>query len=153
MLYEAACGRRPFEGMALKELLSAHVNDAPVRPRDHNPGLSPSFESLILKTLVKSPDARFESAPEMIRAMELALQGAFSLSPEQWATMDDEVEVTTEWHRAIERVSARRQSAIPAFLRRCFDVAFVLFTSTGTTGHLHDPHHLSRPQGANLPLM
>lgn len=153
MLYEAACGRRPFEGMALRELLSAHVNEAPVRPRDHNPGLSPSFESLILKTLVKSPDARFESAPEMIRAMELALQGAFSLSPEQWATMDDEVEVTTEWHRAIERASARRQRAIPAFLRRCFDVAFVLFTSTGTTGRMHDPHHFSRPQGANLPLM
>lgn len=151
MLYEAACGRRPFEDMPVRELLSAHVNERPSRPRDHNPGLSPAFESLILKTLVKSPTARFESAPQMIRAFELALQGAFALSVEEWEGVQDD-QVTTEWHRAVSRVAAKRQRTVPAFLKRCLEVAFVLFASTGATTRQDDPHYTSRAHGAQLPL-
>ena len=153
MLYEASCGRRPFEGRPVRELLDAHVHERPPRPSAYNPQLSPAFESVILRTLGKEPGSRFDSAPEMIRALELALQGALSMSAEQWASVQED-ELTTEWHRAVSRAaSPPRVRGLPAFLRRCMEVAFVVFASTGVTGRAHDPHHLSRAQpSGQLPL-
>lgn len=72
MLYEAICGVRPFEGLGVRELMKAHVNRTPLRPREVNPELSPRLEGVILKTLEKTPDQRFQSVTELIHAIELA---------------------------------------------------------------------------------
>ncbi len=155
MLYEAACGRRPFQGMPVRELMQAHVGEQPPRPRDFNPGLTPAFESVILKTLQKQPDGRFESAPDMIRGLELALQGAMAMTDDEWAALDaNEDEMTTEWHRAIERTAERRASSVVSFMRRCLESAFVLFTSTGSRSATwtQDPHYIHR-QGPDFPMM
>ena len=153
MLYEAACGRRPFQGLPVGELMEAHVLEAPPRPREFNPRLTPAFESVILRTLSKNPGERFDSAPEMIRALELALQGAMAMSEDDWqAVAADEEAMTTEWHRAIERTARRQPHPVVGFVRRCLESAFLLCTSTGATGASHDPHHLSRHVPPNLPF-
>ncbi len=151
MMYEAACGERPFTGRPVGELLTAHVNEAPRRPRSLNPGLSPGFESVILRTLEKDPTGRFASAPEMIRALEIALSSAMEMTSEEWerAALGDEL--TTEWHRAVERERDRRANPVVSFMRRCLEGAMLVF-STGTTGRRNDPHHLSRGHDSHLPL-
>ncbi|MCB9591165.1 MAG: serine/threonine protein kinase [Sandaracinaceae bacterium] len=61
MLYEMACGRLPFESDSLMGLLTKHVYEQPIPPRDL--GLSvevPSgLESIILCCLAKQPAARY----------------------------------------------------------------------------------------------
>lgn len=153
MLYEAACGRRPFQGMPVGDIMEAHVEREPPKPREFNPDLSPAFESVILRTLSKRPDGRFESAPEMIRALELALQGAMAMTEEEWQEVaEDEEAMTTEWHRAIERAANKQRNAVLGFVQRCLQNAFLLLTSTGAHGRSHDPHYSNRSAGPDLPL-
>lgn len=152
MLYEAACGRRPFEDMPVGDIMEAHVGQSPPRPRAFNPGMSPAFESVIMRTLSKRPDGRFDSAPEMIRALELALQGAMAMSEEDWGgVVEDEQALTTEWHRAIGRAAAQ-SSPVLSFMQRCMKTAFLLFASTGARGGKGDPHYMSREAGPELPM-
>ena len=143
MLYEASCGRRPFEGMPVRDLLSAHVSSRPESPRALNPNMTPAFESVILRTLQKQPEGRFESAPEMIRALELAIQGVLAMTEAQWDDYDD-AEATTEWHRSVMRVSAASRRPVLDALKRCFGVAVTLFMATGLRGDANDPHYLNR---------
>jgi serine/threonine-protein kinase len=153
MLYEAATGRRPFEDMGVEDLLDAHVRRAPTRPTAHNPEMSPAFESVILRTLTKSPDERFQSAPEMIRALELALQGALAMDPARWEEVVTDESMTTEWHReVIAGVGAVRGAAVWVMLMRCIQLALLLFAATGVRGGGDDPHYLSRAVGPELPL-
>ncbi len=151
MMYEAACGQRPFTGRPVGELLTAHVSEAPQRPRALNPGISPGFESVILRTLEKDPEGRFASAPEMIRALEIALSSAMEMTSEEWERAALSDQVTTEWHRAVEREHERRTNPLVSFMRRCFAGAMLVF-STGTTGRHDDPHHLARGHDHHLPL-
>ncbi len=170
MLYEAACGQRPFDNMAVSDLLAAHADMDPERVRQVNPQLSRGMEAVIMRTLSKTPDARFASAPEMIRALELALQGIFE---EELEAAENEVQTQSsevllqEQARAVADLDARAAQTTNAgvvweqpisrasgggFLRRCIERAFVLLTSSGATGRASDPHYLNRTQDLNLPF-
>lgn len=145
MLYEAACGRRPFGGDNPRETLSAHAERNPPNPRRHNPGLSPAFEEIILKTLDKDPDGRFDSANEMIDAMETAVRRMFQARAGMPAV--DEMAETTEWSR--EDLDAETDGdegeAISSYFLMCLQMAFTVLAATGHTGGDDDPHHLNRP--------
>lgn len=161
MLYEAACGRRPFddvEGSAqdhetLEALLDAHVNQAPVAPSAVNPAVSPALESVILRALEKTPEQRFGSAPQLIVALEQALAGVMTLPtlPEaEWDALVRAEHLTTEWHRDAEQRArqARRGGArgeLWRWMRRSARALFQAITHTGCTGRPDDPHYLSRP--------
>jgi serine/threonine protein kinase len=67
LLYEMACGRRPFEGDPIA-LLEAHAAAPPPPPRD----LSPELETVILRALAKSPADRFETGDAMREALSHA---------------------------------------------------------------------------------
>jgi serine/threonine protein kinase/Tfp pilus assembly protein PilF len=62
MLYEIACGRRPFDGETALEVYEEIVRQDPLPPRKRNPRLSADLETLILKSLEKDPRARYPSA-------------------------------------------------------------------------------------------
>ncbi|MFU8803564.1 MAG: hypothetical protein ACNA8W_07135, partial [Bradymonadaceae bacterium] len=144
--------KRPFDNMAVRELLDAHAHSDPTSPRQLNPTLSQGMESVILRTLSKAPDARFDSAPAMIQALEMAIQGALEMEASQWEEASIDEVMTTEWHRVAEEIARRQPSPVVGFVRRCLETAFVLFTTTGATGSHSDPHHLSRPSDIHLPL-
>ena len=141
MLYEAACGRRPFNGRDPRKLLHAHARQNPPSPRAHNPDISPAFEKIILKTLEKNPDGRYKSAGEMIDAME----GAMRQMLETRAGMPsiEEMAETTEWNR--DEVSDQDSSEpIYRYFVLCLQMAFTILTATGHTGRSDDPHHMNR---------
>lgn len=152
MLYEAACGRRPFDGTTPRELLEAHAHHDPVRPREVNPAISPEFEEVILRTLSKRPETRFDSAPEMIQALETAIQKAMRAQMEKLAM---ESAPTTEWTRGEVASPARRQNAVMLYLMMCVRAMFTVLASPGADGNSSaDPHHLNRTPDAsfNLPM-
>lgn len=66
ILYQMFAQRLPFQGTD-KEVMHAHLHEAPHPPRNFTPHISPSLEHLILKLLVKNPNARYASAEQARR--------------------------------------------------------------------------------------
>ncbi|MCC6998582.1 MAG: protein kinase [Deltaproteobacteria bacterium] len=77
VLFEMATSRPPFTGTGLGEVLGAHQFVEPPRPRSLNPGVPPALESLILKTLHKTPDGR----PQTMTAVAAALDDIARAAP------------------------------------------------------------------------
>ncbi|MEZ4393250.1 MAG: protein kinase [Polyangiales bacterium] len=70
VLYEMATGALPFDVNSAIAMVIAHINQAPKRPSERFPDVDPALEVVILKTLEKSPDARYPTASELSAALE-----------------------------------------------------------------------------------
>ena len=66
LLYQLFTKRLPFQGSD-HDVMQAHLHEAPQPPRNFTPHISPSLEHLILKLLVKNPNARYSSAEQARR--------------------------------------------------------------------------------------
>lgn len=62
-LYVLATGRRPFESATITELLFRVITEQPVSPSEFAK-ISPDLEAVILKSLEKEPEARYQTALE-----------------------------------------------------------------------------------------
>jgi eukaryotic-like serine/threonine-protein kinase len=72
MLYEAICGRPPFtagEGDGPFTLMAKHVQAPPPPPAIHRPDIDPELEEVILKSLEKVPEQRYQTGDEFDRAL------------------------------------------------------------------------------------
>jgi serine/threonine-protein kinase len=69
ILYEALCGRPPFESEAIGELMMLHMTVEPEPPSQLCRDLSPQLEAVILKALAKHRDDRFSSMAEFREAL------------------------------------------------------------------------------------
>jgi serine/threonine protein kinase len=74
ILYEMLTGRLPFNDPSPTSLALQHITQDPPAPRIINPALSREVEDVLLKTLQKLPDERFQSGAEMMNALEQALK-------------------------------------------------------------------------------
>ncbi len=70
VLYEIATGHRPFSQSQQAELIGAILHQTPGEPSAHNRRIGPAFESLIMKALDKIPARRYQSARELLVALE-----------------------------------------------------------------------------------
>ncbi|MHC5112378.1 MAG: serine/threonine-protein kinase, partial [Planctomycetota bacterium] len=64
-LFELICHRPVFLGNDEKQVLAAIINQEPVRPRRVVSAIPSELETICLKCLEKSPDARYETAEDM----------------------------------------------------------------------------------------
>ncbi len=66
ILYQMVTGHLPFDGQNSMEVLTKHVNEPPVPPRQRQPDapISEAMEALILRALEKDPALRPQSAEE-----------------------------------------------------------------------------------------
>ncbi|MGA7626109.1 MAG: protein kinase [Candidatus Acidiferrales bacterium] len=77
VLYELAAGCRPFPQSQGAELMGAILYQPPVPPSSINPRIAPGLENVILKALQKEPSQRYQSARELVVALEgLSFSGA-----------------------------------------------------------------------------
>ena len=65
MLYELLTLRPPFTGDTPLSVVYQHVQDAPVPPSQANGRVPAMLDALVLRSLAKDPDDRFQSADEM----------------------------------------------------------------------------------------
>ena len=84
VLFQAVTGRVPFEGDTLYDLMRAHLEVMPQRPRELRPDLPELFEDVILQALAKNPAERFSTAAAMTHALQLA---GNELAPEEWRAL------------------------------------------------------------------
>src|SRR5579885_2139868 len=71
VLYQAVTGRVPFGAPGDQPLAISlkHVNEPLPPPSQFAPGLPPMVEQVILRSLEKDPDRRYQTATEMIEAL------------------------------------------------------------------------------------
>jgi len=73
--YQLLTARLPFQGEGMMDLLYAHVNTQPPAPTGFNPLLPAPIDAVMLRALAKNPRERYESATELMGALEAAAAG------------------------------------------------------------------------------
>ncbi|WP_371498266.1 protein kinase [Kitasatospora sp. NBC_00374] len=74
MLYELLALRPPFVGETPLAVVYQHVQDMPVPPSRVNRRVPPELDELVLRSLAKNPDDRFQSADEFRAHVQHALR-------------------------------------------------------------------------------
>ena len=82
-MYEMVTGRRPFLGDSDFQIMSAHLQQAPMAPIEVIPGIPTALSDIILMAIEKDPAARFQSA----EAFRAALASAFPAAVTPTRTM------------------------------------------------------------------
>jgi serine/threonine-protein kinase len=72
VLYEMLTNKVPFSGETPISIALKHLQEDPQPPRELNPEIPPLIEAIILKAMMKEPDARFETITDMIADLKLA---------------------------------------------------------------------------------
>ncbi len=75
VLYEMLTGRAPFKFENEQALLYAILNQEPPPPGQVRPGISLSLEQIVQKALAKEPEARYQTADELLADLEAVKGG------------------------------------------------------------------------------
>ncbi len=87
ILYEMLTGIRPFEGDSSIAVLHKQVYEEPLPLNKFRPDLSPQTVELVETALQKDPVYRYQSAEEMVQAIDAALQAEGLYGPNPQATV------------------------------------------------------------------
>ncbi|WP_326698575.1 protein kinase [Streptomyces sp. NBC_01754] len=74
LLYELLAMRPPFTGETPLSVVYQHVQDIPVPPSDVYESVPPELDGMVMRSLAKDPDDRFQSAEEMRGLVQYSLQ-------------------------------------------------------------------------------
>lgn len=70
MTYELLTGQPPFVGATPQSVLAAHVTQAPDPVSNRRPGIPALLDAVIMRCLAKRPADRFQTAGELLAALE-----------------------------------------------------------------------------------
>ena len=70
ILYEMLVGSVPFDDASIPQILIKHLTEMPPPPSSVNPGIPTELEAIVLRLLEKDPDRRYQSAEELIQALD-----------------------------------------------------------------------------------
>jgi serine/threonine protein kinase len=73
ILYEMVTGRVPYTAETPVAVVFKHIQDPLPSARKLNPNLPEAVEAVILKALAKSPDDRYQTAEDFVRAIQKAI--------------------------------------------------------------------------------
>ncbi|MFD5319431.1 Stk1 family PASTA domain-containing Ser/Thr kinase [Streptomyces sp. NPDC127098] len=124
MLYELLTGRPPFVGDTPVAVAYQHVSEEPTPPSLLTQGISPGVDAIVLRSLAKDREQRYQSAAEMRADIEAVLDGrtamaVFSPAPAPeptTATMPAPAAGASDGGRRAARRPARRSSQGPKIL-------------------------------------
>ncbi len=85
-LYETTTGQLPFYDEEEKKLVLKIAKQEPIPPSQHYPPMSKDLERIILKSLAKVPEDRYQTAEEMAQALDTFARGNGILAPATAAT-------------------------------------------------------------------
>jgi serine/threonine-protein kinase len=78
MMYEMACGRPPFLGRTLFEVITAQLTQKPQPPRVFTPTLPGDLEVVIMRALAKNPAQRPQSMSELVGELDRISGGRYA---------------------------------------------------------------------------
>ncbi|MFJ1748829.1 protein kinase [Streptomyces sp. NPDC088116] len=127
LLYELLALRPPFTGETPLSVVYQHVQDIPVPPSEVADVAPPELDGLVMRSLAKEPDDRFQSAEEMRGLVQYGLQ-----------MLQQQGSHTGMWNTGA--VDPHMGGSTPAM------------GMSATTAMAHPPHH-DTSQGPILPPM
>jgi serine/threonine-protein kinase len=74
-LYQLTCGKLPFTGESMAQLMFKIANEEPADVRTHNAALPESLWLVMSKSLAKDPDQRYQDGEQMAKALRQCLEG------------------------------------------------------------------------------
>ncbi|MFI6009439.1 protein kinase [Streptomyces sp. NPDC051243] len=74
LLYELLALRPPFTGETPLSVVYQHVQDIPTPPSEVSDSVPPELDGLVMRSLAKEPDDRFQTAEEMRGLVQYGLQ-------------------------------------------------------------------------------
>jgi serine/threonine-protein kinase len=80
-LYQLLCGRLPFEGESMAQLMFKIASEPPTDISSINPNIPPGLVAFLDRAMAKNPDERFQSGEEFAHALRAALGGAAAGKP------------------------------------------------------------------------
>ena len=104
LAYEMLTGQPPFHGLNPQQTLAAHVTQAPLPVAQRRPGLSSALEHLVMTCLEKRPADRFQTADELVAALEPLTTPSGGLTPH----------ATVPYQAAVQAPRSRRGVLIAA---------------------------------------
>jgi serine/threonine-protein kinase len=75
LLYELLAGMVPFRGDTAVAVAYQHVSERPQSPSTHNAEITPEIDRVVLHSLAKDRNRRFQTASEFREALRLAASG------------------------------------------------------------------------------
>ena len=106
-LFEMLTGRVPFNGDTTVAVAIKHIQEQMPSPRDYVPEIPVSLEKIVLKCTQKSPDRRYQSAPELIEDLKRSL-----ISPdEDFVKLEDPDETGATKDISPQEIKKIRQQA------------------------------------------
>jgi eukaryotic-like serine/threonine-protein kinase len=81
VLHKCLTGQQPFPGESLEEQRAGHLTASPPRPSTFSPGIPPTLNAVVAAGMAKSPQARYQTAPQLAEAARAALEGRFIPPP------------------------------------------------------------------------
>jgi serine/threonine-protein kinase len=81
LLFECLAGRPPFDSPTDLAIIHAHANTEPPDITALDPSLPPGLGQMLLRSLAKSPDERFQSADQFCAAFEASLSAMPPVEP------------------------------------------------------------------------
>jgi len=129
ILYEMVTGRVPFEGDTPFSIAYKHKHEAPVEPRKFNPQLPDALNRVILRSMEKDREKRYQGAEELLADLEKVEKGAPAAAERTTAPRkpltSKEITVTFSLKKLL--VPALAAVAVVALAA----VAFVIFRKSG----------------------
>jgi eukaryotic-like serine/threonine-protein kinase len=108
MAYEMLTGSTPFPGLNPQQTLAAHVTRAPVPVARQREGLSPAVDAVVMRCLAKRPADRFQTADELVAALEPLAGPSGGTTPTQTQPVAASVgrQASRRWTYAVAAVAA-----------------------------------------------
>ena len=75
-LYQLLCGKLPFEGESMAQLMFKIASEPPTDITSINPNVPPSLVAFLDRAMSKNPDERFQTGEEFAQALRAAMAGA-----------------------------------------------------------------------------
>ncbi len=82
ILYEMVTGQTPFDADNLMGILTKHLYEPPVPPRQHNPAIPEELELVILKAIAKDRAQRYQNMYELLEDLQRLEQGVSTVALE-----------------------------------------------------------------------
>ncbi len=89
VLYEMLSGIRPFHGESAADTMTAILAKDPAELASLGIGAAPELSRIVMRCLAKTPDGRFQSAPDLAFALKELSTSAVSLSATLLTPVDD----------------------------------------------------------------
>lgn len=103
LLFELATGRLPFPIRNLIEAIQFHSKEPPPEPRAINPDVPGSLSCIILKSLEKNPDSRFQTAAEFSNALA-GITSELSVENKASTVFAAQVSLLTQYEQSLMEV-------------------------------------------------